>query len=102
MVKVIVGYKVKKGADIAPTLLRLRSYAVTFLGFISAENLRSEEDGSIIAMASTWENIENWRVWESASIRKQILQEAENLFEEEPRITVYRIMPTTAWEYTRL
>ena len=102
MIKVIVGYKVKEGADIALTLLRLRSYAMTFPGFIGAENLRSEKDGSITAMASTWENVENWRTWESAKIRKQILREAENLFAEEPRVTIYRIMPTTAWEYTRL
>ena len=41
MIKVVVGFRLKVGSDIQPTLMKLRSYAITFPGFISAENLVS-------------------------------------------------------------
>jgi len=94
MIKVIVGYKLKKGADIQPILLKLRSHAMTYPGFVGAENLLSGKDSSIVAMVSTWERIENWKVWEISKIRQDILREAETLLVEEPRVIVYRIMPT--------
>lgn len=102
MIKVIVGYKLKEGADIQPTLLQLRSYALTFAGFVGAENIRSEEDSSIVALIYNWEKVENWKAWEGSKIRQQILQEAEPLLAEKPRVTVYTIMPTSGWVYTRL
>ncbi len=97
MIKVIVGYKLKRGADIQPILLRLRSYAVTYSGFVGAENLLSEQDSSIVAMVSTWGKVEDWRLWETSKARQQILREAEALLVEKPRVTVYRIMPTVRW-----
>jgi quinol monooxygenase YgiN len=97
MVKVIVGYKMKNGADIQPMLLKLRQHAMTYAGFIGAENLRSEGDSSVIAMLQTWEQIDDWRVWETSKIRQSILKEAKPFFLEEPRITVYTVMSTTGW-----
>ncbi len=41
MIKVIVGYELKEEANIQHILLKLRSYALTFPGFISAEHIRS-------------------------------------------------------------
>lgn len=102
MIKVIVGYRLKVGADIQPALLKLRSYAMTFPGFFGAENLINVQDNTIVAMVSTWENVENWKTWENTKIRKQILQEAEKLFREQPRVTIYRVVPTTGWTYTHL
>ena len=102
MIKVIVGYRLKVGSDIQTTLMKLRSYAMTFPGFIGAENLINVQDNTIIAMVSTWENAENWKTWENTKIRKQILKEAENLFREQPRVTIYTIVPTTGWAYTHL
>ncbi len=95
MIKVIVGYRLKVDVNIQPILMKLRSYAMTFPGFLSAENLVSVQDNTIIAIMYAWENIENWKAWENTKIRKQILQEAEKLFKEQPRITIYRVMPTT-------
>ena len=97
MIKVIVGYRLKKGADIQPMLLKLRSYAMTYLGFVGAENLLSEQDSSIVAMVSTWEKVEDWRLWETSKARREILREAEALLVEEPRVTIHRIMPTVRW-----
>ena len=100
MVKIIVGYELKEGADIQPVLLKLRSYALTFPGFISVEHIRSVKDTSIVALMYNWEGLENWEAWESSKISQQILQEAKAFLASEPRITAYTIMPTSAWTYT--
>ncbi len=100
MIKVIVGYELKEGADIQPILLKLRSYALTFPGFISAEHIRSVKEPSIVALLYNWERLENWETWESSKISQQMLREAEALLVSEPRVTVYTIMPTSAWTYT--
>lgn len=100
MIKVIEGYELKKGADIQPLFLKLRSYAMTFPGFISAEHIRSVKGTSIAALLYNWERLEDWDAWESSKLRQQILQEAETLLVSKPRITVYTVMPTSAWTYT--
>lgn len=102
MIKVIVGYELKEGADIQPILLKLRSYALTFPGFISSEHIRSVKDTAIVALLYNWERLENWEAWASSKISQQILQEAKALLASEPRITVYNIMPASAWTYTGL
>ena len=94
MIKVIFGYKIKRGADIGPILLKLRSHAMQYPGFIGAENLLSEKDSSIVAMVSTWEKTEDWRLWEQSKIGRELLREVEAISEQEPRVTIYRIMPT--------
>ena len=100
MIKVIEGYELKKGADIQPVFQKLRSYAMTFPGFISAEHIRSVKGTSIAALLYNWERLEDWDAWESSKLRQQILQEAEALFVSNPRVTVYEVMPTSAWTYT--
>jgi heme-degrading monooxygenase HmoA len=95
MIKVIVGYKIKSDVDIKPILFKLRTHAMTFPGFIGAENLVSTEDSSIVAMISTWEKPEDWHEWESSMLRQEILREARMLLLEEPRVTVYQPISTT-------
>ena len=101
MIKVIVGYELKRDADIQPIFLKLRSYAMTFPGFISAEHIRSVKGTSIVALLYNWERLEDWDAWDSSKLRRQILQEAETLFGSKPRVTIYEVMPTSAWTYTR-
>ena len=100
MIKVIVGYELKKGADIQPVLLKLRSYAMTFPGFISAEHIRSMKGSPIAALLYNWKGLGDWEVWESSKLRQQMLREAEALSLSEPRITIYEVIPTSAWTYT--
>ena len=95
MIKVVVGHKLKVDADIQPTLMKLRSHAMTYPGFISAENLISTQDNSIVFVLYTWNKTEDWHLWENTIIRKKILQEAGALLLEPPRVRIYRIMPTT-------
>lgn len=97
MIKVIIGYKLKEGADIQPILLKFRSHAMQYPGFIGAENLLSAKDSSIVATVSTWEKVEDWRIWEKSKIRQELLRQTERLLVEEPKVTIYRTMPTARW-----
>jgi len=100
VVKVIVGYKLKVDADIQPVLMKLRSHAITYPGFVSAENLIGVQDNSIIFVLYTWDKIEDWQLWENTIIRKKILQEADALLCEQPRVRIYQVIPTTRWQHT--
>ena len=100
MIKVIEGYELKKGADIQPLFLKLRSYAMTFPGFISAEHIRSVKGTPIAALLYNWKRREDWEAWESSKLRQQLLHEAEALLISKPRITIYEVIPTSAWTYT--
>ena len=95
MIKVVVGYKLKTGADIQPVLMKLRSHAITYPGFISAENLINIQDNSIIFVLYTWNKIEDCKLWEETNTRKKILQEADGLLCEQPRVKAYRVLPTS-------
>jgi heme-degrading monooxygenase HmoA len=97
MIKVITGYKVSKGKDIRPILLKLRSHAMQYPGFRGAENLLSEKDSSLIVMVGAWDKAEDWRVWEESAIGQDLLRRAATFLAEEPPVTIYRVMPTRIW-----
>ena len=97
MIKGIIGYKVKNYKDLEPILLKLRSHAMQYPGFVSAENLVSDVDSSIVIVISTWVSIENWRSWVQSRITQDLLRQAEALLKEKSRITAYSIMPTAEW-----
>ncbi len=59
MIKGVVGYKVKSYKNLEPILMKIRSHAMQYPGFVSAESLVSEVDSSVVVMMSTWETIEN-------------------------------------------
>jgi heme-degrading monooxygenase HmoA len=61
------------------------------------ENLVSEENASVVAMVSTWESLEDWKSWAQSTITQELLQQAETLLMEEPRVTTYRMMPAVRW-----
>jgi len=97
LITVIIGYKLKTGADIQPILRKLMSNVITHPGFIRAENLVSAKDKTIAVIIYTWDTIEDWHIWENSSIRKKIIQQADTLLLEQPRVMVYHVMPTTGW-----
>ncbi len=65
MVRVITGHKAKVGADIEPILLRLRTQARQYPGFVDSEDLIGEKDSSIVVTLSTWEKDSDWKEWEN-------------------------------------
>jgi heme-degrading monooxygenase HmoA len=101
MIKVIEGYELKKDADMQSMFIKLRSYAMTFQGFIDAEYIKSVKGNPIAALLYNWEGLENWQAWETSKLRQQMLQEAQVLSISKPRITIYEVMPTSGWTYTR-
>jgi heme-degrading monooxygenase HmoA len=98
MVKGIVGCKARKDTDLEPMLLKLKSHAAQYEGFKGMENLVSEENASVVAMVTTWENLETWRCWARSTITQELLRQVETLLTEEPRLTTYRMMmPAPMW-----
>lgn len=97
MIKGIIGYKVLSYKDVEPILMQLRSHAMQYPGFVSAENLVSEEDFSVVVMMSTWKTIESWRTWAESKITKDLLRQAKAVVMETAKLTAYRIMPTREW-----
>ena len=97
MVKGIIGYRALSYKDIEPILVKLRSYAMQYPGFISAENLVSEKDRSVVVMTSTWETIGNWRTWVGSRETRDLLQQSRAAVMGAPRIAAYMIMPTVEW-----
>ena len=93
MVKIVVGYRLKAGADIQPLLMKLMSHAITYPGFISVDYLMNAHNNSIIFAMYTWNKFEDWRLWENTYTRKKILQEADALLSEPPRVTTYSVLP---------
>ena len=98
MIKGIIGCRVRKDKDIEPILLKLKSHAMQYPSFRGVENLVSEKNISIVAMVSTWETLENWRIWEESRITQELLRQDGALLLEEPQITTYRMMmPAVRW-----
>jgi heme-degrading monooxygenase HmoA len=91
MIKGIVGCKVRRDTDLEPVLLKLKSHATQYQGFKGMENLVSADNASVIAMVSTWENVEDWKSWVESSITQELLRQAEAVLLEEPRLTTYRM-----------
>lgn len=85
------------GVDIEPILLKLRTQAMQYPGFVDSENLLGEKDSSVVVTISTWERAEDWREWENSRIRKQLYQEAKEILEDEPQVQMYRIVATNRW-----
>jgi heme-degrading monooxygenase HmoA len=97
MIKGIIGYKVLRYKDVEPILMKLRSHAMQYPGYVSAENLVSEKDFSVVMMITTWETIENWRAWSESRITKDLLRQAKEVAVGTARLTAYRTMPTLEW-----
>ena len=95
MIKIIIGYRVKEGANIEPILMRLRTDAMQYPGFVSAENLISRTDSSIVIIINTWNTAENWVEWEKSEVRAALHREVQPLLQDGTKATIYEVVPTT-------
>jgi heme-degrading monooxygenase HmoA len=57
----------------------------------------NNHDVSIVAIITTWEDVEYFKDWENSRTRIAIIKEYEDSLVEEPKITIYRIIPTQKW-----
>ncbi len=94
MIKVIEGHRGKPGANMESLFLEFRGNAMQYPGFMGAENLVSQKNGSTILFVSTWDTVENWKLWEESSIRRKLCQEAEELLADKPRVSIFTLVPT--------
>jgi heme-degrading monooxygenase HmoA len=97
MIKGIIGFKVLNYKDLEPILMKLRSYAMQYPGYVGAENLVSVEDLSVVMMITTWETIESWGTWTESRVTKDLFQQAKAVVMGGARLTAYNIMPTREW-----
>jgi len=77
--------------------MKLRSHAMQYPGFVSAENLLSEADSTVVMMISTWQSIENWQAWLKSRITQDLIRPSKEISSEKPRIAAYRVMPAANW-----
>jgi antibiotic biosynthesis monooxygenase (ABM) superfamily enzyme len=78
------------------------SNAITHKGFIKAENLFSSKEKAIAIIIYSWEEFEDWCVWEQSNARRKIIEQADTLLLEQPRVTVYQVIPTVEWMHPTL
>ncbi|MGQ9546486.1 MAG: antibiotic biosynthesis monooxygenase family protein [Dehalococcoidia bacterium] len=97
MIKGIIGFKTLNYKELESILMKLRSHAMQYPGYVGAENLVSEEDFAVVVMISTWETIETWRTWVESRVTQDLLRQARKVTAGAARITAYRTMPTTEW-----
>ncbi len=95
MIKVIVGYKAKNIWEIQPILHKLRALALQYQGFIGFESLQGEKEKNMIVEITTWDNVYSWNLWESSTLRQDLLKEANGLLDEDLKVAIYRMVPTT-------
>jgi heme-degrading monooxygenase HmoA len=97
MIKVIAGFKVRKGQDISTILPKLWLHAAQYPGFKGAEHFLSQEDASLVVTLSTWETAEDWKAWQESMIAQELLRQAESLLAEKPRVTMYSVVMPRLW-----
>ena len=60
-------------------LRKLRSRAMSAKGYISGETLRSLNDPNEYLLISTWNSLDDWRMWEADKERQDIQSEIDSL-----------------------
>jgi heme-degrading monooxygenase HmoA len=90
-VRIIIDRKVKKGkeSDFAKLLRELRSKAIPSKGYISGETLRSQDDLHNYIVITTWQSVDDWKIWESNPDRKKIQARIEKLMARPTKTKIY-------------
>ena len=90
-VRIIIDRKVKRGkeSDFAKMLRELRSKAIPSKGYISGETLRAQDDSHNYIVITTWQSVEDWKVWEKHPERKKIQEKIEKLMARPTKTKIY-------------
>jgi heme-degrading monooxygenase HmoA len=70
-------------------LMKLRTEAMTAKGYISGETLRSLDDANTYVVISTWNSVEDWKVWVDSKERKDIQARIDALLKAPATHRVY-------------
>jgi heme oxygenase (mycobilin-producing) len=90
-VRIIIDRKVKKGKEpeLAKWLRELRSKAMPSKGYVSGETLRSLADPQNYVVITTWQSVDDWRIWEKNPERKKIQTKIERSMSRPTKTKIY-------------
>jgi heme-degrading monooxygenase HmoA len=90
-IRVIIERKTIPGNELLlnDLLMKLRTEAMTAKGYISGETLRSLGDANTYVVISTWNSVEDWKVWADSKDRKDIQARIDALLEAPATHRVY-------------
>ena len=96
MVRIVIERHLKEGkkGDLLPLLRELRAVAMHQPGYVTGETLGSTRDPSIISVLTTWQSLEDWKVWETSETRVKIYEKIESLLVEKPKVSIYQVLAT--------
>ena len=80
-IKVLIERRIVPGneAALSHLLIKLRSKAMYAKGYIAGETLRSLEDPFEYLVISTWNSLDDWKIWEENKERQEIQSEIDSL-----------------------
>ena len=90
-VRIIIDRKVKKGkeSEFSGLLKQLRSKAVSSKGYISGETLRGLSDRHNYMVVSTWQSLDDWKIWEKNLERRKIQAKIEKIVMRPTKTKIY-------------
>jgi len=91
MVRVIIEHqaKAKDVEQVIDIIRELRNEAMKRQGYITGETLVNTEDVSNVLVISTWQNLEDWKAWDTSETRVKITQQIHSLLVEPYTVRTY-------------
>jgi len=91
MIKILLERRIKGRhvAEIVQLLRQLRVLAMQQPGYIGGETLHAVDDPNYYLVISTWESLEDWRVWFNNSERQKLQAEVDSYLESHTQMRVF-------------
>jgi heme oxygenase (mycobilin-producing) len=78
-----------KAVQLAPLIVKLRSYATIQPGYITGQTFRCLDCPGEYLVISSWNSIEDWNRWLNSEQRVQIQKQIDELLGEETEYRIY-------------
>ena len=82
MVRVILEHKAKDTEKLIEVIREVRNEAMKQQGYITGETLVNTEDPTNVLVISTWDSLNDWRIWDSSEVRVQLKARINKLLTE--------------------
>jgi heme-degrading monooxygenase HmoA len=92
MIRVIIERQLKSGEDLGLLLGYLNMMAALKKGHLSSEMLINSKDNRLVAVLSSWEQLEDWEKWAESDERTKIINHIEPLLAQKARVDIYAVM----------